>query len=199
MSIYKSSDPPPPALGHFFVPDPPPSLSSCPPPPPPPSSSPTAAFHRAPRPLPLGILRRRRPPGIRRPPTRRCPRPHHVAGPPPSAPGTRSASSPTCPGLRVPPTRPPLPRRPPRPPGLCRRRAACHPAGLRVIASARASTSSTRPAASTFSLTVVLPNTGRGAPLPPAVGVHRPCPTAPVCVSNFINFFWRINICIKLY
>jgi hypothetical protein len=46
------------------------------------------------------------------------------------------------------------------------RRAPCCSAGLHVIASARASTSSPHSAASAFSLTVVLPNTGRGAPSP---------------------------------
>jgi hypothetical protein len=103
--IYKSSDPPSLALGDFFIPDPPPLSSSCPPPLSP-SSSPTAAFRGTPRPLHLGILRHCRPPGIRRPPTRRRPLPRHAGGPPPSAPGTWVA-----PGLL-------LPDLPPPPPGL---------------------------------------------------------------------------------
>jgi hypothetical protein len=124
---------------------------------------------------PPRILRRRRPPRIRHPPTHRCPRPpphrrSQVVGL-----GTRPASSPTCPGLRGssspysshrPPPHPP-PHRLPRPPRLHRHRAPCRPASLRVVASARASTSSPRPAASAFSLTVVLPNAGRGAPASP--------------------------------
>jgi hypothetical protein len=49
--------------------------------------------------------------------------PRHAAGPPPSAPGTRAASFPTCPGAPPPPRHPPPLRRPPRPPGLHHRRA----------------------------------------------------------------------------
>jgi hypothetical protein len=110
--------------------------------------------------------------------------PRHAARPPPSVLGTRPPSSRPASASGAPP--PHLPRvgllhilLHAVLPGLRCRRAPCRPTDLRVVASARASTSSPRPVASAFSLTVVLPNTGRGALPPPAAGVHRPCRAAP--------------------
>jgi hypothetical protein len=147
VSIYKSSDPPPPALGHFFVPDPPPSSSSCPPLTPP-SSCLTAAFRGAPvlcphrnSPPPLGS---RNLPSTE-PPT---PSPHH-AGPPPSAPGTWRLPPRPAPASGAPHHFVLLPILLLRAilPGLrgsaaATRHAPRCPAGLRVVTSARASTSS---------------------------------------------------------
>jgi hypothetical protein len=109
----------------------------------------------------------------------------HAAGTTSSASETRSASSPTRPGLRgssspyslrQPPPHPPPPRRPPRPPGLHRRcalralpsgRPACRRLRLRI----NIVTSS---CCLCLQLTVVLPNVGRGAPLG-----RRRTPTLP--------------------
>jgi hypothetical protein len=126
------------------------------------------------------ILRRRRPPRICRPPTRPRPPPRSQS----AAVGPRNAGDflpnlPQPPGLLLPIIliRVVLPGL--RGSATAARRVPCRPAGLCVVASARASTSSPRPAASAFSLIVVLPNAGRGAPSLPTAGVHRPCPAAP--------------------
>jgi hypothetical protein len=152
VCTYKTSDPPPPALSHFFVPDSPPSLS-CPPPPPPPSSYPTAASAAPPVLYPTGFSTVA---GL--PKSADTLTPCHAAGPPPSAPGTRATSSPTC-------------LRPPRPPGLRRRRAGLlptlPPGVLSIVAS---------------SCTVVLPNAAGSAAPPRTL-------TLPLVLPNWVFLF----------
>jgi hypothetical protein len=156
----------------------------CPPPPPSPSSSLTAAFRGTPVLCPRDSLR---PPASRNPKSTDPPTPLPPAKP--SVCRRRPSERDRLPPRPTPASGAPHPHTPcvgllhilllcAILPDLQGSTAAARLAALRVVASARASTSPPRPAASTFSLTVVLPNAGRGVP-PSAAGVHRPCPAAP--------------------
>jgi hypothetical protein len=91
-----------------------------------------------------------------------------------SASSTSSSLVPSSPAFRAPPRALP-PGRP------ARRRLRSH---INIVCP----TPSPCPAGLCFSLTVVLPNTGRGAPFPPATVVHRPYPK--ILIGSF-GTCWR--------